>query len=81
MEVEASPRNPPRAGGYEAHLENAATVKHELWDEGDGNFTFCLAGPRGDEARKLLPPGAKVVWRVEADSHFEAMTAYYQFMG
>jgi hypothetical protein len=55
---------------------------HELWVEKDGDGqTFCLAGPLGEEARKLLGPDAKLVWSVEASSHFEAMTAYYQFMG
>ena len=56
---------------------------HELWDdpEDEGRFTFCLAGPRGDHARALLSTSAVQVWSVEADSHFEAMTAYHQHMG
>ena len=59
-------------------------LKHELWEddaEGSADLTFCLAGPRGDGARQFLSPNAKLIWTVEADSHFEAMTAYYQFMG
>jgi hypothetical protein len=57
-------------------------LMHALWVEKDGDGqTFCLAGPLGEEARKLLGPDAKLVWTVEASSHFEAMTAYYQFMG
>ena len=59
-------------------------LKHELWqdsDEDGGDLTFCLAGHLGDSARKLLGPNAKLIWTVEADSHFEAMTAYYKFMG
>jgi hypothetical protein len=59
-------------------------LKHELWqdsaDDG-GDLTFCLAGPHGDGARKLLGPNAKLIWTVEADSHFAAMTTYYEFMG
>lgn len=59
-------------------------LKHELWkDKGGEEYseqTFCLAGPRGDDARKLLSPDAKLIWTVEAGSHFEAMTAYYKFM-
>jgi hypothetical protein len=35
----------------------------------------------GDEARSWLAPGAKLIWTVEADSHFEAMTKYYEYMG
>ena len=57
-------------------------LTHELWVETDGEQqTFCLAGPSGDAARSLLSPGAKLIWKVEAESHFEAMTAYYAFMG
>jgi hypothetical protein len=59
-----------------------ARLLHELWEEADGEgYTFCLAGPMGDDARKLLGPGAKLVWKVEADSHLDAMTKYYEFMG
>jgi len=57
-------------------------LKHELWEEKDGGgYTLCLAGPRGDGARKLLGPGARLIWTVEGGSHFEVMTAYYKFMG
>jgi len=52
---------------------------HELWIESTEQ-TFCLAGPNGDAARALLQPGARCVWTVEADSHFEAMTKYYEYM-
>ena len=56
---------------------------HELWDDPDdeGRFTFCLAGPRGDQARALLSAAAVCVWTIEADSYFDAMTAYHQHMG
>ena len=30
---------------------------------------------------KMLGHGAKLIWTVEARSHFEAMTEYYKFMG
>ncbi len=59
-------------------------LKHELWKDGDkdsGSYLFCLAGPRGDNARETLSPSAKLIWTVEAGSHFEAMTAYHEFMG
>lgn len=53
---------------------------HELWIESNGQ-TFCLAGPHGDGARALLEPSARLAWTVDADSHFEAMTQYYEYMG
>jgi hypothetical protein len=28
-----------------------------------------------------MKPSAKLIWTVEAESHFEAMTAYYKFQG
>lgn len=56
---------------------------HELWDdpESEGRYTFCLTGSHGRQARALLSPAAHLVWTVEADSHFDAMTAYYGHMG
>ena len=56
---------------------------HELWDDpnDEGRYTFCLAGPRGDAARAMLSPTAQLTWTVEADSHVQAMTRYYEHMG
>src|SRR5690348_2683360 len=55
-------------------------VRHELWVHSDGQ-DFCLAGPRGDKQRSLMPSDARLVWTVEADSHFAAMTLYYEHIG
>jgi hypothetical protein len=55
-------------------------MNHELWQEPDGCQTFCLAGAQGDGARALMHSEAKLVWEVEAESHFEAMTKYYAHM-
>jgi hypothetical protein len=56
---------------------------HELWEDGDdeGSWTFCLAGPMGDGARARLGPRARLVWAIEAENHFDAMTRYYEHMG
>jgi len=62
---------------------------HELWEDPDGGqdpdgggyLSFDLAGPRGDASRATLSPTARLVWTVEADSHFEAMTRYWAHMG
>jgi hypothetical protein len=66
-------------------LSQDMKLKHELWKDIGGDeyseYTFCLAGPRGDDARKSLSPEAQLIWTVEADTHFAAMTAYYKFMG
>jgi hypothetical protein len=58
-------------------------VLHELWDDPneEGRYTFCLAGPKGDGARATLSSTARLTWTVEADSHFQAMTRYYEHMG
>lgn len=55
-------------------------MKHELWLEPDGCQTFCLADAHGDWARRLLHEKAKLIWEVEAESHFVAMTKYYSYM-
>jgi hypothetical protein len=57
-------------------------VLHELWeDPDDGSLTLVLAGQRGDAARALLSKSARLTWTVEAESHFQAMTLYYEHMG
>lgn len=47
----------------------------------DGLPSFRLAGPMGDGQRALHGDGAELVWTVEAASHFEAMTLFYEHMG
>ncbi|WP_182380995.1 hypothetical protein [Nocardioides sp. WS12] len=58
---------------------------HELWEDPEpdagGYLTFCLAGPMGDDARRGLSLSAQLVWSVEAESHFEAMTLYWERQG
>jgi hypothetical protein len=55
-------------------------MKHELWKEESGGYLFCLAGPMGDGARAMVDSVAELIWTVEANSHFEAMTKYWKFM-
>jgi hypothetical protein len=57
---------------------------HELWEWPDGGITlslFCIAGPRGDEARATLPRTAKLAWTTWARSHFEAMSLLHARIG
>lgn len=57
-------------------------MKHELWEENNGKeYTFCLAGSEGDKVRSLLSKDAKLIWTCNAESHFDAMTKYYKYMG
>jgi hypothetical protein len=55
-------------------------LRHELWRQNDG-LTFCFAGPRGDQARSMLSEDAELIWTVEAESWFEAMTKYHEYLG
>jgi hypothetical protein len=52
----------------------------EVWKDG-AEQTVCLAGPMGDDARKTMSPNAELIWRFEAESHFDAMTQYNAKMG
>jgi len=54
---------------------------HELWMDDTGREIFCYAGPDGDEIRSYLGNKAKLVWTVDAGSHYEAMTKYYEYRG
>jgi len=61
-----------------------ARLIHEIWEEKDDSSvttSLCLAGPDGENFRKLLNKGARCIHRFEAGSHFEAMTIYYSFNG
>ena len=57
-----------------------AILRHELWIDPEGLAALCYAGPMGEDARSLLPPGSQLVWEVEGGSHFEVMTLYYEHM-
>jgi hypothetical protein len=58
-----------------------ASLEHEIWQDPDGCTMVCLAGARGDGARALLVPGAKRLATFQADSHYDAMSRYHDFMG
>lgn len=54
-------------------------MRHELWTYSSGQ-RFFLADTVGDSHPALLEPDAQLVWVVYADSAFEAMTKYYEYM-
>ncbi|WP_092360218.1 hypothetical protein [Collimonas sp. OK242] len=56
-------------------------MPHELWVDPEGLDLYCLAGPEGDAARARLPNGAHLEMVIEAESHFDAMTKYYEYRG
>lgn len=63
----------------------SSTLIHEIWfnPEDDGQMLpgLCLAGPMGDDYRKMLNPGAKKSGTIEGTSHYDVMTKYYRLMG
>jgi len=57
-------------------------LTHELWESidpvtGAVCHAFFLAKNR---ATQPLEPGAKLIWTVEANSHAEAMSKFYEHM-
>lgn len=60
-----------------------AKLKHEVWIDREGLPGLCLADERGNGFRKLLEEegGSKIIKIIYAESHFEAMTLYYRFLG
>jgi hypothetical protein len=56
-------------------------VKHQVWKDPAGLTTLCLADYRGNDCRNLIEPGSKIIYEFYADSHFDAMTTYYKYMG
>lgn len=62
-----------------------ASLLHEVWVETDatgGELPSCvLAGPQGDDARRMMSPNARLLTTFTAGSHFEAMTLYYRLRG
>lgn len=66
---------------YELGWLPSENVKHEVWQAPEGLTTLCLADENGDDCRKILEPGSKLIHEFYACSHFDAMTIYYKFMG
>jgi hypothetical protein len=59
-----------------------APIKHEVWINNQGLTTLCRGDKRRDECRRLAQEeDSKIIHAFYANSHFEAMTLYYQFMG
>ncbi len=60
-----------------------AVLVLEVWEEvSDGMVLHgcCYAGSLGDDYRRKLEPGARLLTTFEAGSHFEAMTIYNRYL-
>ena len=58
-----------------------AKIKHDIWEDPEGLTMLCFSDELGAESRTLLEPNSRIIHSFYADSHFDAMTKYYQFMG
>ena len=59
-----------------------AILLHEAWLRPDGLAGACLAGPMGDDARRLfVQEGARLVWTFEAGRHFDAVVKFNEHFG
>jgi hypothetical protein len=56
-------------------------IKHDIWQDTEGLTSLCYSGKLGAESRSILEPGSKILHSFYANTHFEAMTKYYEFMG
>jgi hypothetical protein len=59
-------------------LSGKGATRFELWKVGTGHAFFPVTN---EAAHKLLPPGAKLVWTVEAESWDEARARMHRFLG
>jgi hypothetical protein len=56
------------------------SIKHDIWKDNEGLTSLILSGDFGEEGRSLLENGSQIIHSFYADSHFDAMTKYYDFM-
>ena len=57
-----------------------ASIKHDIWKSRDGLTVLCFSGEIGEESRSIVKPDSEVIHSFYADSHFDAMTKYYEYM-
>ena len=55
-------------------------LKHDIWKDKEGLTALLFSGDLGEEGRATLDNDYEIVHSFYADSHFEAMTKYYQYM-
>jgi len=57
-----------------------AKIKHDIWNNPEDLPMLCFSDELDAESRTLLEPNSKIVHSFYAESHFEAMTIYYEYM-
>ena len=57
-----------------------ALVKHDIWKNKEGLTALLFSGDIGKAGRNALQKDYELVHSFNADSHFDAMTKYYEFM-
>ena len=55
-------------------------IKHNIWTSKEGLTSLCFSGKIWEESRSILEPDSEIVHSFYADSHFDAMTKYYEYM-
>jgi hypothetical protein len=58
-------------------MSEKSATRFELWKAGAG---YALFAQDNERARRLLEPGAKLAWSVEASSWNEARKRMYAFL-
>lgn len=56
-------------------------LEHHILEDAEGLTTLCLAEPLQNTERYVPEPGSKLLYAFYAESHYEAMMIYYEFMG
>ncbi len=82
IEYFANIRVSPQAGGQKTPKKKQMKgVQHEVWQDTEGLTMLFRADKRGDEKSLQPDKDAILLHSFYASSHFEAMSAYYHFMG
>jgi len=57
-----------------------ALLKHDIWKNKEGLTALLFSGDLGQQGRTALEEDYEIIHSFYADSHFDAMTKYYEFM-
>ena len=57
-----------------------ASLRHDIWKNKEGLTAMLFSGDLGQQGRVALDEDYEIIHSFYADSHFDAMTKYYEFM-